>query len=62
MAATPQNHIAIDAIADIALPIRVPNPDCMIAITAGMLLPCASFAPKTAGMLGMAAVSAISST
>src|SRR6185436_18169756 len=62
MAANPQNHIAIDASADMELPTFVPNPDCMMAITAGICWPCASLACSTAGMLGIAPVSAISST
>src|SRR5712692_7138112 len=56
----PQNHMAMDAIAAMALPARAPSAVPRIAITAGIELPPASLAWSTAGMLRMASVRAMS--
>ena len=58
MHARPQNHMAIDASAAMALPAFAPSACCRMAITAGIWLPCASLAPSTPGMLRMASVRA----
>src|SRR5271154_4431466 len=58
---SPQNHMAIDAIADMALPARAPSAVAKMAMTAGTGLPPASFAASTSGIERTARVRAITS-
>src|SRR5215831_8675452 len=58
---SPQNHMAMDASAAIALPALAPSAVFRIAITAGIALPPASLAASTAGMLRIASVKAMRS-
>src|ERR1700733_11809481 len=58
MQARPQNHIAIEISADMALPAFEPSPCWSMATTAEIWLPWASLAASTPGMLLMASVSA----
>src|SRR5437870_11037344 len=56
---SPQNHIATEAMAAMALPARAPRAEDRMAITAGIAFPCASLACSASGIVWMATVSAI---